>query len=407
LVSRFLLLLVVSTSLALAGVVPPIPLDGSPPGTLVRVPKDYPTIQAAVDQVQDGGEIRISKGTYNETVLIQERVGLRLVGKGKVVIDGGTNGSSLTVLNSPDIVLEKLTFANSTRHGLLADTARRLRVSRCQAVSNRSSGMAIDSSHDAVVERCRLEDNGAYGIRLVHSDRARIERNKVFRSGLDGISVSTGLALGADDFLVARNLIKEGARHGVTVQGFDGRVTQNRIFAVTADGVQVRVGAGQAVESATRVLVDRNRIKDPGNDGVWLGGLENSAVANQIIDAGGVGLRVRGGGQHLVERSRILRSGGPGLVCHPGGGGSSLWSNRIVRSGGSGVVVGATADEFKSNRISQSAHDGFEVLAASNTLRDNRCKGSGAFDLSDRVGGNTYAGNVFSTIDPDGVDPDA
>ena len=54
----------------------------------IRVPKDAATLQAAVDLAGDGDEILVSSGRYTGNVLVQGFDGLRIVGKGKVVLDG-------------------------------------------------------------------------------------------------------------------------------------------------------------------------------------------------------------------------------------------------------------------------------------------------------------------------------
>ncbi|MFD7709963.1 pectinesterase family protein [Streptomyces sp. NPDC059785] len=97
-------------------------------GTVLRVPADYPTVQAAVDAVPDGNAttvtIAIAPGTYRAKVLIP-------AGKGHVVLQGtgrdrsdtvlvydtpaesgGSTGSATVRIAADDVTARDLTFSN-------------------------------------------------------------------------------------------------------------------------------------------------------------------------------------------------------------------------------------------------------------------------------------------------------
>ena len=69
----------------------------------VKVPSDFVTIQEAVDNVCDGGNVLVSNGVYNERIFI-DKPGVKLMGIGNEVHQSGgililENGNDVTVQN--------------------------------------------------------------------------------------------------------------------------------------------------------------------------------------------------------------------------------------------------------------------------------------------------------------------
>ena len=62
-------------------------ITGAAIGATLRVPQDYPTIQAAVESARPGDEVVISPGTYGGGVFVDKDLTLR--GEGEVILAGG------------------------------------------------------------------------------------------------------------------------------------------------------------------------------------------------------------------------------------------------------------------------------------------------------------------------------
>lgn len=83
-----------------------------PPRTL-RVPQDYPSIQAAVDAASAGDTVLVKSGTYFESVRLKS--GIRLLGSGATwtILDGGgVAGKLVDFSGATDVVVEGFTFQN-------------------------------------------------------------------------------------------------------------------------------------------------------------------------------------------------------------------------------------------------------------------------------------------------------
>src|SRR5512143_1481959 len=70
-------------------------------GAVLRVPAQYPTIQAAVDAAASGDEIRIAAGTYTEQVMITSK-NLKLVGEPGAVLKAFPGMTGVITPHDPD-----------------------------------------------------------------------------------------------------------------------------------------------------------------------------------------------------------------------------------------------------------------------------------------------------------------
>jgi hypothetical protein len=77
----------------------------------LHVPRDYPTIQAAVDAASPGDTVKVAAGTYTESVVLREGVCLLGSGARRTILDAGGEGRTLVDLtNAPGSVLAGFTM---------------------------------------------------------------------------------------------------------------------------------------------------------------------------------------------------------------------------------------------------------------------------------------------------------
>jgi len=120
-------------------------LGGDADGVL-HVPEEYPTIQGAVDAASNGNEIRISPGTYFESVLIPP-IDLTIVGDGpreSVILDGEHQRQLLIAenLGGHELRVSSMTLTRGYGEGAsISASGGRLFIDDCEFVENWTTGL--------------------------------------------------------------------------------------------------------------------------------------------------------------------------------------------------------------------------------------------------------------------------
>ena len=139
-----------------------------PDSDIIRVPDDYSTIQAAVDDASSGCTIQVSSGTYMENIVIGKD-DITLIGESKniTIIDGGGSGKCIHI------------------------TANNIDISRFM-IQNGVDGVYIESSTGCVIDNNRISDH-CDGIYLSDSNNNTITHNIITNNGFcfSGIHLSS------------------------------------------------------------------------------------------------------------------------------------------------------------------------------------------------------------------------
>ncbi len=178
-----------------------------------QVPNQAGAIAETLAQAADGDTLRLAPGIYYETVILDRPI--TLDGQGQATIDGGNQGSTITV-TGPGVIVQGLTVIGSgSDHG------------------------TIDS-----------------GIQLTKTARAPVIRNNTLLGNLYGIDVH-----GARDALVAGNVIEGRQDHHMNMRG-NGVYVWNAPGAVV-EGNDIRWGRdGVFVNSSKRNIFRDNLFRD-------------------------------------------------------------------------------------------------------------------------------------------------
>lgn len=276
-------------------------VDVEPPQPAVRrVPAEYRTVGAALDEAPPGTTIEISPGVYSEEVTVDERdVTLRGMGvsPSDVVFDGrGTLNAGFTGF-ADGIRVENLTVQGYASRGLYLRGADRFRIHRVHAVDNGEYGVRVRGSRgggitDSVargspvsgvsiaecdlcgtlIQRITASDNGA-GVLIENSGHVLVLASQVSANTV-GIAVTSSVPQPSDALrtqaptrgATIRGNTLSGNATGILVQGgWHVEVTQN---SVTAGEVGVAVNG--APVASVRVAVRDNVLTGYTRSGlVW------------------------------------------------------------------------------------------------------------------------------------------
>ncbi len=252
----------------------PVPNDASTAsanGEKVRhVPRDYATIQAAIDAAGEGEIIQVGAGIYHENLVITTS-GLRLHGSNGAVIEGAGTGTAIHVLGTvgqPVSNVEISGFEIRTfEKGIVAELGVAIQIHRNDihhimnlgsAAAGDGAGVMLWSTRDSDVTGNAVHHNSHTGIELrLGSTNNAIRANRVYEIGNPaGVPASlrgTGIFLtgeGTNGNRIVENEILRSYDRGILLSRPAGTtpltgnvVAQNRIHESQRSGIAVMLAA--------------------------------------------------------------------------------------------------------------------------------------------------------------------
>jgi nitrous oxidase accessory protein NosD len=246
-------------------------------GQVLHVPRDYSTIQAAVDAAAEGDTVQVKAGIYNENVVVSTSA-VRLHATSGVVLDGtGLSGIGILVrgtsVASPvsDVEVSGFEVRNFER-GIIVQWAVNARVHRNEVHQNvdktpplllgDAAGIELITTHLSEVSQNFVHDNGDGGIQLrVGSTQNTIRANRVHGNGTQRTT-----DLGAAGILLT----------GLGTN--DNRVLENEVIGNYGRGIMLTRPSGTA--PITGNLVEQNRAHDNQRAGI---AIMSAAIDNFVL----------------------------------------------------------------------------------------------------------------------------
>lgn len=130
---------------------------------VIRVPYDYPTVQQAIDAAPPGSTILVSSGTYAEHLLINKSLNLLGESKDSTVLDGGGNGTVMTV-TANEVVVDGFKIMNG-KYGVNMTRSDNSTVSGNLILSNYEGIRVVESNNDSLVGNV-LANNDLHAVDL-------------------------------------------------------------------------------------------------------------------------------------------------------------------------------------------------------------------------------------------------
>lgn len=263
----------------------------------LRVPQDFPTIQAAVDAAADGDVVRVSKGTYAPFAV---HTPITVKGKGKPVVDGGgTPDPLVTITSAIGAMVDGFVLRNGTGRGVEIG----------------------DGAEEAIVRRCTI-DGVAEGVGIVSGTKHLVEKNRIEGVTLNGITLDGTTSLAT----IAKNRVKDAGDEGIQLSGSAHLLEQNRVEHPVDDGIDV--------EGSDNVL-RRNSVKDAGDSGIEVGETDDPGTTtrnlfekNKVTGSVAHGFYVADTG-NTFRRNKASKNGGFDLVDETGTGGNVYDKNKF------------------------------------------------------------------------------
>ncbi|HEX5009232.1 MAG TPA: right-handed parallel beta-helix repeat-containing protein [Planctomycetota bacterium] len=408
----------------------------------LKVPVQFDTIQAAVDAAVAGDVVQVSKGIYDENVVVST-AGITLKGKG-ATINGRILGNCLAI-NANDVTVESLTLINGageplpdggTTGGVHA-VGTGITLSKLTVHDFGTFGILLEGT--GTVTGCKVDTGHGDGIDVVTGDIVSdpvtvISKNKVSRC-------ATGIFASGGVFLVEKNTIDVCKEVGMEVQvpaatrgppAFtQTTISKNTIRLCLSVGLlveqELQKSQGVLVEKNTlelnatgchlvgfAITFDSNALQDNVLDGIDLEGSNCTLTKNKVKDSGLLGIIVSsagatdGGsaptGANTLDQNAVQGNAGDGVAVISSG--NTITGSTIKDNGGDGIEVWLNADDnqLTDNKVTGSGHEGIDNSGLNTTIADNTCKDSGGADLAgagDGTGTVNLADSTGNTVSDD------
>ena len=163
----------------------------------IRVPEDYPTIQAAINQANPGDTIQVSPGTYQETLFINKTLTLIGEDKNNTILEGSGCGSTVIQANLTTVNISGFTIKGGSNGIWLEKCSGSVITGNNITATSRS--IWLHYSHNNTISDNIVSDNLWRGIVLCgHSSKNTVTRNTIKDNG-------NGLCMTGEDNLIIHN----------------------------------------------------------------------------------------------------------------------------------------------------------------------------------------------------------
>lgn len=325
-------------------------------GSIIRVPSDKPTIQAAVDASKSGTLILIAPGTYKEAVVVSPKhpnIVIRGEDRATTILDGEfsseagkENGFKVF---ADGVAIENMTVQNFSTNGFYWIGAKGYRGSYITAIRN-----------------------GDYGIYAFDSVKGQFDH--AYASGSPDAGFYIGQCYPCDALIVDSESEWNGLGYSGTNAGGNLLIARSSWHDNRA-GIVPNSGTGEKLYPQRETTIIGNSVYDNNNAGTAAIEIAQVAIGNGIL--------IAGGNNNLVERNRVENHTVTGIGVIP--------LPETVLNPDS-----ATAKDFDSKRNS--------VLA--NIVQKNLYDLVSVTSLTDASdsGKNCFAGNTYTTSSPPDIE---
>lgn len=239
----------------------------------IKVPQDFPTIQAAVDAADEGDTITVSPGLYQENIVITKRLTLQGAGADQVtVVAADPTRPTLVVRLTQGGVVQGFTFTGGY-DGVRVESQAQVQLTGNRIAGNRWDGVEIRGPAQATLENNEIASNGDDGIEVWDYGQATIAKNKIF-GNWKGVSV--WVSAQAD---LKENEISSNWTGALVWVGAQASFIGNKISGSRWHGLEIR--------DTAQVLIQTNEITENLGDGVLLAGEAKAELRdNKIFNNG-------------------------------------------------------------------------------------------------------------------------
>ena len=241
----------------------------------IKVPEQYPTIQAAINAAAPGDTILVAAGTYYEHILVHKPITLKGDDR-KTIIDGQKQPPMIVNITASNVRIEGFTIQNGGSYsGIWAELPYPKTLSNIIITNNAITGNYLGiffcrSSYSLITNNLFL--NNQLGIRTYASSYNSIKQNTVNSSFYYGIYIYSG----SERNQIENNTLYKN-RYGILLEwANNNNVTLNKISESSVYGLRLSF--------SNYTLIKGNTIEKGSNYGIVLWqSINNNIFYNNFI----------------------------------------------------------------------------------------------------------------------------
>ncbi|MCD6573922.1 MAG: DUF2341 domain-containing protein, partial [Thermoplasmata archaeon] len=269
----------------------------------------YDTIQAAINDADNGNTILVSNGTYNESIVVNKSINLYGEDKNITIIDGGSDSNVVTI-EASNVNISGFTIRNGGEEGIYMEGVSYCNISNNIICNNGGAGVILNLSsnntiygnivHNNTYDGILLENasynniigntacyngvgNNGEGILLMYSSHNIIKNNTAYKNGEDGIILEPYASYNN----ITGNEVYENADCGILIShsSDNNKISDNHAYNNTYDGL--------LIESSSNETVSKNAFHNNGEEGIYLSSVSSTIIkTNRICNNSGYGIYI-------------------------------------------------------------------------------------------------------------------
>lgn len=305
-----------------------------PAKKVIVVPRDYPTIQAAINAAEMNTVIHVKPGDYKETLNLKSSVSIKgLDANGVVIHCDVIDGPVLKVDDCNSLIISDLTLKHTGIERMPADFEARFPV------------LLLDSS-EIIVARCKIQNSGGNGIDVKGGKNTIWECN-IVNNKLDGIYYR------CTQIVSGKNNCSSNGGNGIHfLMSTSGTVFDNVCSKNTRSSI--------LTENDSNTFLSKNTCEENKVNGIYLKAGAKGRISKNICTANGYnGISLVGSGTTAFLEQNVAND-----------------------NNGCGIYFGDKASgEVKSNKCCENKHNGISVdddwskpyIVANDCSNNKRC----------------------------------
>jgi parallel beta-helix repeat protein len=242
----------------------------------IIVPNDYPTIQEAINNANEGDTIIVSAGTYYENIVLHKSVNLLGESSYTTILDG-KGVKDVVDVTANNVTIEGFTIRNGKVGIHLISVTNSL--IRRNNVRNNQDGIDVTSSWNATIIENNSSNNIQRGIYFEFSWNGNVESNIIEENGWYGLNLFNSL-----NSSIIGNSVK-GKRGDFDAIGL--YLSRN---CIVVGNTASDSGFGVWLESSTNIVVEGNDVYNNGYGISLTNSIQNVIKQNDVRTSRGYNL---------------------------------------------------------------------------------------------------------------------